>query len=224
MKQNVNSINRVPRNKIVLRGTVAGQPVLSHTAHGIDFYTVPFSVPRKSGIADVLNVVVSHPAPELWQVGKWLTLRGEVHSYTQCNGADRRLTVTVRVTAAYPCAIEAGKNRLVLRGVVSTEPSYWCSATGRESCHLMLTVDRLFGPTDYLPCFVRGDLANLCGRMEAGTEVILEGMLQCRTFSKTSEEGVEERVVYEMSVVNLLGMGATLEEQYLQVLEERKSA
>ena len=36
-------------NRVVLRGTVAGEAVLSHQVHGIDFYRFPLAVPRLSG-------------------------------------------------------------------------------------------------------------------------------------------------------------------------------
>ena len=38
-------------NRVVLRGTVAGEAVLSHQVHGIDFYRFPLAVPRLSGRA-----------------------------------------------------------------------------------------------------------------------------------------------------------------------------
>ena len=40
-------------NRVVLRGTVAGEAVLSHQVHGIDFYRFPLAVPRLSGREDL---------------------------------------------------------------------------------------------------------------------------------------------------------------------------
>ena len=36
-------------NRVVLRGTAAGEATLSHQVHGLDFYRFPLSVPRLSG-------------------------------------------------------------------------------------------------------------------------------------------------------------------------------
>ena len=44
-------------NRVVLRGTVAGEAVLSHQVHGIDFYRFPLAVPRLSGREDLLNIL-----------------------------------------------------------------------------------------------------------------------------------------------------------------------
>ena len=44
-------------NRGVLRGTVAGEAVLSHQVHGIDFYRFPLAVPRLSGREDLLNIL-----------------------------------------------------------------------------------------------------------------------------------------------------------------------
>lgn len=45
-------------NRVVLRGTVAGEAVLSHQVHGIDFYRFPLAVPRLSGREDLLNILL----------------------------------------------------------------------------------------------------------------------------------------------------------------------
>ena len=59
-------------NQGMLRGEVLAVPKLSHHNHGVDYYLVPFRVPRLSGAEDVVNLVVSQPQAELWQPGNWL--------------------------------------------------------------------------------------------------------------------------------------------------------
>ena len=44
-------------NRVVLRGTVAGEATLSHQVHGIAFYRFPLAVPRLSGREDRLNIL-----------------------------------------------------------------------------------------------------------------------------------------------------------------------
>ena len=51
-------------NRVVLRGTVAGEAVLSHQVHGIDFYRFPLAVPRLSGREDLLNILFPLSSPE----------------------------------------------------------------------------------------------------------------------------------------------------------------
>ena len=50
---------------MVLRGTVAGEAVLSHQVHGIDFYRFPLAVPRLSGREDLLNILFPSPPRRL---------------------------------------------------------------------------------------------------------------------------------------------------------------
>ena len=89
-------------NRISLQGSVAGEPVLTHQNHGVDYYTVPFCVPRLSGAEDVLNLVAAQPNPTLWTPGNWLKVEGEVRSYNNRSGVGPRLVITVlvRVMAA----------------------------------------------------------------------------------------------------------------------------
>ena len=78
-------------NKIVLRGQVAGAPALSHRNHGIDYYIAPFRVPRLSGTDDTLNLIAAAPDADLWAVGNWLTVQGEVRSYNNRSGQGSKL-------------------------------------------------------------------------------------------------------------------------------------
>ena len=191
-------------NRILLRGQVAGQPVLTHHNHGVDYYTIPFSVPRLSGAEDVLNVVVSQPDGGLWQPGTWLALEGEVRSYNNRSGVGPRLVITVLVRTASLCVPAEGENRLILCGVLCKVPVRRRTPLGREICDLLLAVNRPYGRADYLPCIAWGSLAALCGSMDVGAELRLEGRLQSRRYRKVTAEGEEERVAYEVSVMNLL--------------------
>ncbi|MDD6161103.1 MAG: single-stranded DNA-binding protein [Oscillospiraceae bacterium] len=191
-------------NRISLQGQVAGVPQLTHRNHGVDYYTVPFRVPRLSGAEDVVNLVTNLPDERLWQPGNWLGVEGEVRSYNNRTGTLPRLVITVLVRAAQPCAATRGENRLVLRGVVCKTPVRRRTPLGREICDLLLAVNRPYGRADYLPCIAWGSLAALCGGMEVGETLRLEGRLQSRTYRKLTPEGEEMRTAYEISVMNLL--------------------
>lgn len=191
-------------NRISLRGQVAAEPVLTHHNHGVDYYTVPFSVPRLSGTEDVVNLVVGNPDRELWQPGNWLAVEGEVRSYNNRSGVGPRLVITVLVRFAVPCIPSEGENRLVLSGVLCKTPVRRRTPLGREICDLLLAVNRPYGRADYLPCIAWGSLAALCGSLDTGSPLRLEGRLQSRRYRKVTDVGEEERVAYEVSVMNLL--------------------
>ena len=191
-------------NKISLQGQVAGEPVLTHHNHGVDYYTVPFCVPRLSGAEDILNLVVGQPDLSVWQPGTWLTIEGEVRSYNNRSGVGPRLVITVLVRTAALCEPSEGENRLVLAGVLCKPPVRRRTPLGREICDLLLAVNRPYGRADYLPCISWGSLAALCGSMDVGTSLRLEGRLQSRRYRKVTPDGEETRVAYEVSVMNLL--------------------
>ena len=191
-------------NRIALRGQVAGEPTLTHQNHGVDYYTVAFSVPRLSGAEDVLNLVVSGGDVHLWRPGNWLAVEGEVRSYNNRSGIGPKLIITVLVRFAVPCVPAEGENRLILSGVLCKAPVRRRTPLGREICDLLLAVNRPYGRADYLPCIAWGSLAALCGSMDVGTPLRLEGRLQSRRYRKVTDSGEEERVAFEISVMNLL--------------------
>lgn len=191
-------------NRISLRGYVAGEPELTHRNHGVDYFTVPFCVPRLSGAEDGINLVVGRPAPGIWKVGEWLAVEGEVRSYNNRSGIGPRLVITVLVRSVLPVPPSEGDNRLILAGVLCKPPVRRRTPLGREICDLLLAVNRSYGRADYLPCIAWGSLAALCGSMDVGTPLRLEGRLQSRSYRKVTEDGEETRVAYEVSIMNLL--------------------
>jgi len=191
-------------NRISLLGQVAGEGQLTHHNHGVDYYTIPLRVPRLSGAEDVLNLVTAEADPVLWQPGAWLYVEGEVRSYNNRTGTGPRLVITVLVRSARPCQPSEGINELVLTGVLCKPPVRRRTPMGREICDLLLAVNRPYGRADYLPCIAWGSLAALCGSMDVGTTLRLEGRLQSRSYRKVTPTGEEQRVAYEISIMNLL--------------------
>ena len=191
-------------NRIVLRGQVAGEPALTHSNHGVDYATVPFRVPRLSGAEDVLNLVLPWSQRALWPAGAWRWAEGEVRSFNNRSGAGARLVITVLVRSAGPAEEGEGENRLVLSGALCKQPVRRRTPLGREICDLLLAVNRPYGRADYLPCIAWGSLATLCGTLNVGDRLRLEGRLQSRRYRKLTESGEESRTAYEVSVMNLL--------------------
>ncbi len=191
-------------NRISLRGQVAEAPALSHQNHGTDYYIVPLRVPRLSGAEDVLNLIVAHPDPALWQPGQWLQAEGEVRSYNNRSGVGSRLVITVLVRSVRETEPGEGENRLTLSGVLCKPPVRRRTPLGRDICDLLLAVNQLYGRADYLPCIAWGSLAALCGDKEVGDRLRLEGRLQSRQYHKVVDGQETVRTAYEISVMNLL--------------------
>lgn len=191
-------------NKIFLRGRTAGEPVLSHQNHGVDYYVVPLRVPRLSGVDDVLNLVTSVPDRELWAPGQWVSVEGEVRSYNNRTGQGSKLVITVLARSARPDDTREGENRLILAGALCRKPVLRRTPLGREICDLLLAVNRPYGRADYLPCIAWGSLAVHCGGLDVGDKLRLEGRLQSRQYHKLIDGEQVERTAFEVSVMNLL--------------------
>lgn len=112
-------------NRVVLRGTAAGEATLSHQVHGLDFYRFPLSVPRLSGREDRLNILLPAP-PEgkaLPQPGDYLEVTGEVRSFNNRSGVGSRLVITVLARSVLP-GVGEPCNQVWLRGTLCKPRSY----------------------------------------------------------------------------------------------------
>ncbi len=190
-------------NRVILRGTVAGDAVLSHQVHGIDFYRFPLSVPRLSGREDLLNILCPGPAAALPAAGDYVEVTGQVRSFNNRSGVGSRLVITVLARTVMP-GIGEPCNQVTLQGALCKPPVLRQTPLGRDICDLLLAVNRRYRRADYLPCIAWGALALQCGRMETGDPLWLEGRLQSRLYRKTIGETVQERTAFEISIANLL--------------------
>ena len=201
-------------NRVILRGTVAGDAVLSHQVHGIDFYRFPLSVPRLSGREDLLNILCPGPAAALPAAGDYVEVAGQVRSFNNRSGVGSRLVITVLARTVMP-GIGEPCNQVTLQGALCKPPVLRQTPLGRDICDLLLAVNRRYRRADYLPCIAWGALALQCGRMGTGDPLRLEGRLQSRLYRKTIGETVQERTAFEISIASLLpdqeeGEGAAL--------------
>ena len=176
-------------NQGMLRGEVLAAPKLSHHNHGVDYYLVPFRVPRLSGAEDVVNLVVSQPQRELWQPGNWLEVGGEVRSYNNRSGQGSRLVITMLVREVLQAHCREGENHLLLAGALCKPPVYRATPFGREICDLMLAVNRAFGKSDYIPCIAWGRNAQYAARFRVGDRLRVTGRLQSREYQKLLDNG-----------------------------------
>ena len=84
-------------NSILLRGTAAEAPVLSHRSRGLDFYRFPLEVPRLSGQEDRLNVLVPSGIM-LPKEGDYVEVAGEIRSFNNRSASSRALNAPATST------------------------------------------------------------------------------------------------------------------------------
>ena len=191
-------------NRIELQGRVGEEPVFSHRNHGMDYCRMPLVVPRLSGTEDVIQLILPQWQAERWEPkqGQWVYAEGEVRSYNNKSGVGSKLIITVLVRELNPGVVGEGINHLLLTGALCKPPVRRHTPLGREICDLLLAVNRAYGRADYLPCIAWGTLAAVCGGMQVGDRLSVEGRLQSRTYRKMIDGKEVERVAYEVSVMN----------------------
>ena len=192
------------RNEALLRGRAVAVPGLSHSNHGVEYFTFPLEVDRLSGAADTLNIVLPRAMAERCPIypGQHYQVEGEVRSYNNRSGEGRRLVITLLARSVTP---DPGPcdNRLELAGTICKTPTLRRTPLGREICDLLLAVNRRYGRADYLPCIAWGSLARNCGTLEVGDPLCLTGRLQSRVYHKQLGETEEDRIAYEVSIMGL---------------------
>ncbi|MBQ7692939.1 MAG: single-stranded DNA-binding protein [Oscillospiraceae bacterium] len=187
-------------NQVRLCGTMAGAPRYSHSAGGQDFYTMPLEVQRLSGSSDVLNIVLRREQLKETEATARarLLVQGELRSYNNRRGEGARLVLTV-LARDIALTDEADDNRVLLLGTLCKEPKLRVTPLGRDICDLLLAVNRRGGRSDYLPCICWGSRARAAAAWVVGTRVRLEGRFQSRPYKKLGEDGLIQRVAYEVS-------------------------
>ncbi len=191
-------------NKILLRGRLEGEPVLSHTNHGVDYFLLPVRVRRLSGAEDRLNAVASREQLESLDLepGGLVTIRGEVRTFNNRSGVGSRLVVSVFVRELTRGEGEE-ENLLELAGTLCKPPSLRSTPLGRTICDMILAVNRRYGRADYLPCIAWGSLAHRCGELLVGDRLRISGRLQSRAYTKVLEGRAEERTAFEVSIMSM---------------------
>ena len=173
------------------------------TKIGKPFYRCLLSVPRLSGQADLLPLLLPEELQSAAVPGERLRLQGQLRSFNNRSGQGSRLVLSTHALALLPPTGENG-NRILLQGVLCKDPTYRRTPLGRSICDLMLAVSRRYGRADYLPLIAWGQLASDLSQRRTGDALALEGRIQSRTYIKRLETGPEQRTAYEVSIMHLI--------------------
>lgn len=192
------------KNEVLLTGRVLTAPEYSHCNHENRFYKFQMELLRLSGQRDVLVVIVGEELLEEMpvQAGKRLTVLGQLRSYNNRTGAGSKLVLTV-FAQTLGCAEPQDENVILLTGALCKKPMRRNTPLGREICDIMLAVNRTYGRSDYIPCIAWGALAGEISEMQVGDTLSFQGRIQSRIYHKLTAQGMEQRVAYEVSVMNL---------------------
>ena len=210
--------NYLENNYLTLVGKVTGEKKFSHEIYGERFYIFNLSIPRLSGNSDIIPITVSERLikEDTLQEGNKLLIKGQFRSYNSYENEKNRLILTVFAKDILEVEENEGEeendivrkdiitNEVVLVGYICKKPIYRQTPFGREISDLLLSVNRAYNKSDYIPCIAWGRNARFCQNLEVGTQVKVVGRVQSRAYEKKHEDGsVETRVAYEVSIGSL---------------------
>ncbi len=197
-----------PVNIVTLCGQIAGKPEFSHTGRDGDYFKFPLAVRRLSGTEDVLNIIVSREQMAALEIEDLPRLRilGEVRSWNNHTGVGPRLVITV-LARELEFTEDDFENSVTLTGTLCKEPTLRRTPMGREISDLMLSVERRYGRSDYIPCIAWGAVARRAAGWEKGASVTLTGRVQSRAYIKVEGEEATRKVAYEISAVTAEKIG-----------------
>lgn len=181
-------------NRVRIIGSIKEEFKLLYEYKRERFYVNYIECERKSGILDVLPLVISEAVTDLNQFKKGDTVEvaGEVRSR---NDEHRRLKVYLFVRDMYESS-EPDSNRVELSGHICKPPVYRMTPLGREITDIILAVNRRHG-ADFIPVIVWGRAARVSEQLQVGDKVEVIGRLQSREHNKG--------VSYEISAIEISG-------------------
>lgn len=200
-------MNQTKENsKVALVGTIASNFVYSHETYGEKFYMFNLNVERLSGVTDSIPVVVSERMLEVEDdcTGVSVYVSGHFRSFNKKSEQGANLILSVFAMDIEFIGKEdktSDENQIYLDGYICKEPVYRKTPIGKEITDLILAVNRPYGKSDYIPCICWGRNARFASKLNTGSRIQIEGRIQSREYTKKlSDEQVEERIAYEVSV------------------------
>ena len=193
-------------NQVTMMGEIVSAFQFSHEVFGEGFYMVELAVSRLSNYSDYIPLMVSERLIDTEQdyTGQFIRISGQFRSYNRHEEKKNRLVLSAFVRELeFLDEIDENEktNQIFLDGYICKEPIYRKTPLGREIADVLLAVNRSYGKSDYIPCICWGRNARFASGFTVGCHIQIVGRVQSREYVKRiSEEEVEHRVAYEVSV------------------------
>ncbi|WMC93111.1 single-stranded DNA-binding protein [Kineothrix sp. MB12-C1] len=199
----------IENNQVVIMGEIVSDFIFSHEIFGEGFYMVDVRVERLSESMDNIPLMVSERLIDVDgdYKGMYIIVNGQFRSYNRHEERKNKLVLSVfarEIEFVDEIGESTKSNQIYLDGYICKEPIYRKTPLGREIADLLLAVNRPYGKSDYIPCICWGRNARFASGFEVGARCAVWGRIQSREYmKKLSEEQLERRVAYEVSVSKL---------------------
>ena len=194
----------IENNQVVIMGEIVSDFAFSHEIFGEGFYMVDVRVERLSDSIDIIPLMVSERLIDVNgdYKGMYIVVNGQFRSYNRHEERKNKLVLSVfarEIDFVDEIGENTKSNQIYLDGYICKEPVYRKTPLGREIADLLLAVNRPYGKSDYIPCICWGRNARFASNFEVGARCAVWGRIQ----SRESDEQLEKRVAYEVSVSKL---------------------
>ena len=199
----------IENNQVIIMGEIVSGFAFSHEIFGEGFYMVDVSVERLSDSRDIIPLMVSERLIDVSGdfIGQNIMVSGQFRSYNRNEERKNRLVLSVfarEIEFVGEIEESTKTNQIYLDGYICKEPIYRKTPLGREIADLLLAVNRPYGKSDYIPCICWGRNARYANNFAVGDRCLVWGRIQSREYmKKITEEQVEKRIAYEVSVSKL---------------------
>ncbi len=199
----------IENNQVVIMGEIVSDFAFSHEIFGEGFYMVDVRVERLSDSIDIIPLMVSERLIDVNgdYKGMYIMVNGQFRSYNRHEERKNKLVLSVfarEIDFVDEIGENTKSNQIYLDGYICKEPVYRKTPLGREIADLLLAVNRPYGKSDYIPCICWGRNARFASNFEVGARCAVWGRIQSREYmKKISDEQLEKRVAYEVSVSKL---------------------
>ena len=199
----------IENNQVAIMGEIVSDFTFSHEIYGEGFYMVDVRVERLSDSIDIIPLMVSERLLDVNgdYKGMYIMVNGQFRSYNRHEERKNKLVLSVfarEIDFVDEIGENTKSNQIYLDGYICKEPVYRKTPLGREIADLLLAVNRPYGKSDYIPCICWGRNARYASNFEVGARCAVWGRIQSREYmKKISEEELEKRIAYEVSVSKL---------------------
>ena len=199
----------IENNQVTVMGEIVSDFTFSHEIFGEGFYMVDTRIARLSDYTDIIPVMVSERLIDVTAdyKGCLVIINGQFRSYNRHEEKKNKLVLSVfarEIEFVDEISENARTNQIFLDGYICKEPVYRKTPLGREIADLLLAVNRPYGKSDYIPCICWGRNARYAANFQVGERCLVWGRIQSREYMKRiSDENMEKRVAYEVSVSKL---------------------
>ena len=188
-------------NTALIVGTIISEPQYDHTVMNEKFHLFYVSSVRKSGVPDVLPVIISERLIDTnVTMDMRVEIKGSFRSYNLYKDGARHKLLFLFVESTGLTDQSEDENEISLDGYLCKQAIYRETPLGRQVTDVILAVNRLCRKTDYLPVIMWSRNAVVVSKLEVGANIKLKGRMQSRWYQKRLEDGsIEERCCYEIS-------------------------